>query len=354
MASRQFFVDMAAATALSSQAKRDAAVSKAWAAEAARMTDPVPGPMPTPTPVPTGRVRPFSDSSPFNTPIKATRYTPWGELQTHANNGGSQHFFLTTSGYAVITGVSTDPVWTLKCPQWGDAPSVPTYNRNRSAQTFTVHAPADLGPRVQAGDAGDQSMFLMNGTTYFETWKTVVDTAAKTITCTGWATGDLVTSPGGGTLGGLNDGTRAANTSWFAGLISKADVAAVKAQVAAGIQPRIEHALAVAGTQTWITDKWIPPATAPEKHTATGLPLGTRFTVKPDVPMPVGMSPLGQAVWYAVQTYGIFLLDSAGGEWPILYSEPGIDPADLNATFIFWDAGGCDFDRLVPYLMIAS
>jgi hypothetical protein len=192
---------------------------------------------------------------------------------------------------------------------------------------------------------------------YVEVWQASVNSATRTVTniagTPGWATGNAITGPGAGTMAN-NDGVRAANFSWAGGLITGADIAA----------NRIDHALVVAlgsdvlkGGGTSGSGAWRAPATAWDAGYWSGpIQMGSRLGIPAGTPMPSGLSPLGVAMFKALQTYGAFVGDFAGGSWPNFYADGHtVGSNDACSLFCYWNYNGSsDMEKLAPLLRVAD
>jgi hypothetical protein len=296
-------------------------------------------------PAATGAQRPFSNNSPFNTAIPAT--TRWFDqnllhtISPSVNNDTRRHWYV-LAPFGLYFGKSSDPVWTLNFPDY----IASDWNRNRPAQSFQVHAPADLAPGIDT----DKVMIIINGTTYYESWNTTVNASNHTVTAVGWATGDVVNGPGAGTLSN-NDGTRAANFSWMAGLITGHDISSGK----------IDHALAIAMPQDMleghIFKDYIAPATAFDNGGAQGpFIMGTRLGVPAAVTRPNGLSQIGVEMFDALQKYGAYVGDFVGGAWPAFYADKfSVSSAQTDPLYAYWNNNGsADMDKIGPLLRVAN
>jgi hypothetical protein len=183
---------------------------------------------------------------------------------------------------------------------------------------------------------------------YVEVWRAGVDAATRTVTSTGpgWAAGNMITGAGGGTLAN-NDGVRASNFSWTAGLITGADFAA----------GRINHGLAISLPYDMLKPgAWRLPATAWENTGGGPIQMGSRIGVPAGTPMPHGLSRVGVMVFNALRTYGGFVGDFTGGPWPIFYADQAsVTMARLEPLFAYWNYGGsADMEKIGPLLRIAD
>lgn len=303
----------------------------------------------TPPLVP-GGTRPFGPTSPWNKPTPAGTVwydTPRLHTMPIAVNGDTfQHWWVNTSSVGIYYSKATDPVWTFNMPAY----IAPLWNRNRPAQTFQVRAPANM---VDGGDE-DHILVVIDGTRYYEVWNASVDPVTRTVTNLpsgpGWATGDFVNGAGAGTTAN-NDGVRAANFSWAAGLITGHDLAAGK----------IDHALVVALPHSMLkaggTPDYVWPATAWDNGGATGpIRMGSRLGIPAGTPRPAGLSPLGNQMFDALVKYGAFVGDYCGGPWPMFYVDKFTVTEDqMRPLFTWWDYGGSsDMEKLAPLLRVAD
>ncbi|MEO7372064.1 MAG: hypothetical protein ABIZ69_14430 [Ilumatobacteraceae bacterium] len=286
--------------------------------------------------------RPFSASSPFNTPTAAG--TEWVDndalhvLDASYNEGSTMHWWV-NQGAPIWVGTDADPVWTLDMPSFVDQ----RFNRNRPATTITgIHAPEQLS----GNNDDDNVLFIVNGTTYYEVWLAQIDHARHVVTGTAWATGDIVNGPGAGTIGN-NDGVRASNFSWSAGVITGADITA----------GTIDHALEVSLTSFQLASlQWTAPATAPERQGYGTIQMGAKIGIPAGIAKPAGLSPIGSMVFDALQKYGAYAGDYVGGPWPTLYTDPlTVTDREVEPLFAFWDHdGSADMEKIDPLLRIAA
>jgi hypothetical protein len=307
-----------------------------------------------PPPPPSGgfdylTMRPFAAGSPFNTPIPAG--TQWFDSRTlhYEPSGAIRRWWarVDSESSRVWLGNSSDPLWTFQMP---DYIAPPPWNRNRPAQTFTMHGPA----ATDEDHSTDHLVVLIDQTTgtYVEVWNARVDTVRRVVTGQqgnmGWATGDIVNGLAAGSPGGLNAGVRATNTSWIAGAINGRDIAR-------GI---IDHALAIAAPGSMFSPtlvRW--PATSPDGQGFGPLEQGTRFGIPPGTPMPAGLTPIGQMAFTAIQTYGMYLLDYAGLERPSISVDANtVTDAQVRGLYADWEMPGglSDMDRITPLMRVAD
>lgn len=327
-------------------------------------------PLPTtttfsPDPTPVDKARPFSNASPWNTPTAGG--TAWFDTPSvhQLPDGSTRHWWVNTDSVGVWWSSPTDPIWTFDLPDY----VAPAWHRNRTATTLQMRAPANL----VAGSDVDHILAVADPLSgdYVELWQASVDPATHTVTnlagTPGWAIGNLKAGPGAGTMSN-NDGVRAANFSWIAGLLTGADLTA----------GRIDHALVVAlpndvlkgGGQTG-TGAWRAPATAWDAGYWNGpVQMGSRLGIPATTPKPTGLSVMGSMLFDALQKYGAFVGDFAGGPWPNFYADGRSLPLGAANTgvvrplFAFWETtnpnagsgwdGVADMEKLGPLMRVAD
>jgi hypothetical protein len=265
----------------------------------------------------------------------------------HLYNGNAIVWWGNRTAASVYYGTTNDPIWTYNLPDFIDL----SLNRNRHATTITgVHAPAN----IVHGDDSDQILAIIDSTTgkEYETWNTTVDPTARTITGTGWAiNSDLATAPGAGTATN-NDGVRAANFSWVAGLITGHDLSS----------NMIDHALVfglpaqmLLGGQAFT---WLAPATAYDNGGGENGPIkmGSRIGIPSGVAKPVGLSAYGVLIFDALQKYGGFVGDYVGGPYPVMYADRNSMTDNQQSEYLLPTSGqsSSDMQKIEPLLRVAN
>jgi hypothetical protein len=292
------------------------------------------------------KAQPFSATSMWNTPTPAS--TQWFDTPVlHAgaplSNGDTfRHWFVGTDAVRIWWSSPTDPVWTFNMPAF----VAPAWHRNRPAARFSVRAPASLA----ASTDSDHILAVADPASgyYVEVWRASVNTTTHTVTSTGpgWATGNMITGRGGGTLTN-NDGVRASNFSWMGGLITGADLAG----------HTIDHALVVALPYDMLkSGAWRAPATAWETVGSGPIQMGSRIGIPAGTARPAGLSSLGAMVFNSLRTYGAFVGDFTGGQWPIFYADHGtVTPAQVEPIYAYWNyKGSADMEKIGPLLRVAD
>lgn len=340
MIDRQFCLDMAAAHRKSTTAQNKAHAA-AYEALAARLAPVPPVVVPPVVVPPVAAGRPFAATSPWNTPTPAgTKWFDHQLLHTISppiNGDSRRHWYVSHEAMHVWHATASDPLCTFNMPQFVDT----RFGRNRPAESFQFRCPASALP----GGDSDQMLFVVDDTTgeYVEIW--LAQRAGNVISAPGggWARGNLRTGTGVGTPT-QNAGVRAANFSWAGGLITQEDVAA----------NRIDHALVLSlGYGLLSNTLHRAPATAPDNGGHDGpIAMGSRLGIPAGVAQPGGLSPLGVAMFAALQTYGAFVGDFAGTPYPMFYSDGGGDA--IGRLFVWWDGYTPDMDLLGPLVRVAD
>jgi len=255
----------------------------------------------------------------------------------------------TTDAVGIWWSSPTDPVWTFVMPNYVAS----AWHRNRPATTFTMRAPANIAPST----GSDHMLDVIDPISgdYVESWLATVDPTTHTVTSAGpgWARGNAITGPGAGTMSN-NDGVRASNFSVTGGLITGADLAAGS----------IDHALVVALPHDMLkggngtAQPYVAPATAADSGYWTGpIIMGSKIGIPAGTPMPTGLSALGVMTFNALRTYGAYVGDFTGGNWPSFSADSNtVTQAQACPLFCYWNYSGssADMEKLGPLLRIAN
>lgn len=295
--------------------------------------------------------RPFSPSSPFNTPTPGG--TSWFDhtVLHQIPDTTAQRWYMGASNAIVWFGHPGDPLWTVDLPDYIYAPS----SRNRPARKWQIRGPENM----LDGQDGDHIFIHVDATNgdMTEVWNASVDQQSRYITngsveqgsAPGWATGNVLTMPGAGTSG-QNDGTRAANFSWLAGLITSHDITS-------GV---IDHALACALPYNMLKGggaNFIAPATSGDFGGWAGpIWMGSKIGIPAGTTQPGGLSTIGVMFWNALITYGMYVGDFTGGPWAQFYVDKNtVTEPQCHQLYAFWDYGGSsDIDKIQPLMRVAD
>jgi hypothetical protein len=230
--------------------------------------------------------RPFAASSSWNTPVAANAiYEKVGWPPT-------ARFGVAWSSYSPAIHVALDshPIVSVEYPAgWG-----------YPGGTLNIRMPSDAD-----GAAGtDGELLVIDGDTVHNFWqfKRLSPTEA---TARSYGATNILTGSGWGHASSfLGAGIVAAGSSQLAGLLVQAETD--RGEIAHALQISIESSLAKPGH--------IGEAINGDGKNPDGLVQeGQRLAIPPAVPMPRGLSPLGQKVFRAYQRYGAFVIDVAGG-----------------------------------------
>jgi hypothetical protein len=284
----------------------------------------------TTTTVPPATVtgRPFSAASPWNTPLAAS--TTWrDEPRLRAD-----HWWVNRESYSlpVVEGAPGDPVVSVTVPaSWG-----------WPAGVLALHVPAG----ITGAEGSDGALTIVSDGVAYDFWQ-FQRTDATHASAAAYAEADLA-GTGVGTLSPFRGaGIRSAGSSGLGGLITGRDVSAGD----------IPHALAVSVLGNLLQPRFVAPAIAGDGDAATGaVPTGARLGIPAGTPMPTGLSPLGQAIWRALVTYGAYVVDQHSGTAPvILYADPlGVPGAPIDPVRVFWSGTPSDLDRIMPFVRVVS
>lgn len=328
----------------------------------------------------TGVARPFAENGPWNTPFTGSetwydsatlRTVSPAEQSDLGQSTNERHWYWAETSVKVWWSTNADPLWTFQMPNYIYTP----FNRNRSASTFTFHCPdnmvenqdadhilvvvnSDTGDMVEVWQAETTDSPLVEGLAQQGNWekqtlaaRTVVNRIFGGSIAPGWARSNIITDPGAGTTypGGTNDGTRASNFSWLAGLLTERDFD----------NGEIDHAMVISlGYVTLNNTDWTAPATAPDNGGHSGpMWMGDRIGIPSDQVAPGTLSATGLMVWNCLQTYGAYVGDFAGSAYPIFYLDESMVAtydAELRHLFIWFDSYEPDMDIIIPYLRIAN
>lgn len=299
--------------------------------------------------------RPFAASSLFNTPSPAN--TQWFSQPVLNNLVQGDYYYGSAAvrrwfvhpGHPIWSAKDTDPEWTLNLISPHDVYA----KRDRPNMTVKARAPANLA--VDTND-GDHVLLLVSGGKYYEVYQAVVNQSTRTVTQSyaGYAIGDIRTDVGYSSMSSTaNMGTRAGNASWFAGMITGRDFA----------NNQIDHAVAIALTDKTLyascggtrnQPKWDQSiATFWDNGPGCGpIIMGAKLGIPPGVAKPQGLSKFGNMLFDALQTYGAYVGDYAGGDWPVIYMDANsVKSADQGWEFNSWVG---DNDKIIPLLKVAK
>jgi hypothetical protein len=266
---------------------------------------------------------PFSASSPWNTEI------PSGSLYTELN-------------WPASTGYNYSVAW--------DSYSPAVYVASASDLVVQVTYPPDWGypggtisvqmPTAANGAAGtDRELVVIVGDTVYNFWQ-FDRTRATTATASTIGESNIVTGTGWGTESPfLGAGITAVGASELGGLTIQSEVTADGA---------IDHALQLVVDSNLVEPGFTGDAIAGDGSSPTGIVQeGELLGIPPGTPMPAGLSALGQEVFVALEKYGAYVVDVAGGDTTVRVQANAFDAATITAL-------RQDMGRIVPMLEAVS
>jgi hypothetical protein len=273
--------------------------------------------------------RPFSATSPWNTPLAAD--TTWRDEPALR----ADHWWVNRESYSipVVRAAATDPSVAVSVPaSWG-----------WPAGVVSLHVPVG----VSGADGSDGALTVVSDGTAYDFWQFQrVD--ATHASAAAYAEADVVGGTGFGTVDPFRGaGIRAAGSSGLGGLLTASDVDAAA----------IPHALAVSVLGTLLQPGYVAPAISGDGSSPTGvLPTGTRLGIPAGTPMPTGLSPLGQSIFRALVTYGAFVVDQHSGTAPvILYADPlGVPSAPIDPLRVYWNGAPSDLDLIMAFVRVVA
>lgn len=230
--------------------------------------------------------RPFAATSSWNTPI--------AESVIYQRVGWpiAARFGVAWSSYspAIYAASHSDPIVSVRYPPgWGYPGGI-----------VNVRMPPD----ADGADGTDGELLAIDGEVVHNFWQfkrlNLTEATARS-----YGAANVIAGNGWGrTSPFLGAGIVAAGSSQLAGMLIKAETD--RGEIAHALQISIDMSLAKPGH--------VGEAISGDGHNPNGLlQEGQRLAIPPTVPMPQGLSPLGQKVFRAYQRYGGFVIDVAGG-----------------------------------------
>jgi hypothetical protein len=225
---------------------------------------------------------------------------------------------------ALYVASSSDPLVQVKVPaSWG-----------HPGGTITVRMPTSATGAVGT----DGELLVIDGDKVYNFWQ-FKRTSATTATAASYAWTDVDDGDGWGTKQPFKAaGITAVGSSMLGGLL-------VEAETDKG---EINHALQLVVDSKLVKSGFTGGAIAGDGGSASGIVReGDHLAIKPGTPMPAGLSELGQKVFRAMQKYGAYVVDVAGGTTVIRAQANAYDSATMNAL---WK----DMDKIIPKLDLVT
>ncbi|MCU1517295.1 MAG: hypothetical protein JWQ75_2016 [Pseudarthrobacter sp.] len=235
--------------------------------------------------------QPFSSDSFWNTSVgSGAKFESALSTRTASFLSGSSYINCEEWSIPVVNAGSADPVASVRTsPTWAWNYRVPT------------------NAQIALGTDGHSVITQPDAATAYENW------IMRKVSNTSWTSGYQVKTDLRGKGG--SDGVRAAGVSGLGGLIRAHEIAELN----------IPHALAMAIPrsklklgQVWPANRQDDDASSSYKGT---IPMGTMLAIPASVNVAsLGLTPEGLALARALQDYGAYVVDAAGGN--VLYAEP--------------------------------
>jgi hypothetical protein len=260
--------------------------------------------------------RPFAASSSWNRPI--------AEGASYEKVGWpiSARFGVAWSGYspAIYAASNSDPVVSVQYPPgWGYPGGI-----------VSVRMPPD----ANGAHGSDGELLVIDGDAVHNFWQfkrlNLTEATARSYGAT-----NVISGNGWGRASPfLGAGIVAAGSSQLAGMLIQEETD----------RGEIPHALQISIDMPLAKPGHIGEAISGDGRNPNGLlQEGQRLAIPPAVAMPQGLSPLGQKVFRAYQTYGAFVIDVAGGVTNLRAQANAYDRATITAL-------GRDLPRITPML----
>jgi hypothetical protein len=260
--------------------------------------------------------RPFTASSSWNTPIAQ------GAIYQKVGWPIAARFGVAWSSYspAIYTASNSDPVVSVHYPPgWGYPGGI-----------VNIRMPPDADGAIGT----DGELLAIDGGVVHNFWQFKRLNLSEA-TARSYGAANVITGNGWGRASPfLGAGIVAAGSSQLAGMLIQAETD--RGEIAHALQISIDMSLAKPGR--------IGEAISGDGHNPDGLVQeGQRLAIPPAVPMPQGLSPLGQKVFRAYQRYGAFVIDVAGGVTNLRAQANAYDRATIIAL-------RRDLPRIMPML----
>jgi hypothetical protein len=170
----------------------------------------------------------------------------------------------------------------------------------------------------------DGELVVIDGDIAYNFWQ-FNRTSNTTATASSYGSDNVVTGDGWGSKAPfLSAGTTAVGASELGGLL-------VKAQTDTGT---IDHALQLVVDSSLAMPGAVGNAISSDGGSSTGIVKeGELLGISPNTPMPSGLSALGQEVFKAMQQYGAYVVDVAGGVTNIRAQANAYDNATMTALW---------------------
>lgn len=256
--------------------------------------------------------RPFSASSSWNTAVKSD--AAFTKLNWPSSTGYNYSVAWDSYSPAVYVASNSDPLVQVTYPPgWG-----------YPGGTVSVHMPTAAN-----GAAGtDGELIVIDGDVAYNFWQ-FNRTGTNSGSAASFGAENIVTGDGWGSKSPfLSAGITAVGASELGGLV-------VKDETNDG---SIDHALQLVVDAKLVQSGMVGQAISSDGSSASGIVKeGQLLAIPPGTPMPAGLSALGQQVFTALQKYGAYVVDVAGGTTNIRAQSNAFD--DATMTSLWHDMG---------------
>ena len=261
---------------------------------------------------------PFSATSEWNQMVApGATYT---KLNWPASTGYNYNVNWDHYSPALYVATASDPIVQVRVPDsWG-----------HPGGTISVRMPRDATGAVGT----DGELLVIDGDRVYNFWQFErTGTNSATAASYGWT--NIVTGTGWGSQAPfLGAGTTAIGSSQLSGLL-------VQAETDAG---EINHALQLVVDYELVKPGFSGDAIAGDGGNPNGIVReGDHLGIPPGTPMPAGLSELGQKVFRALQQYGAYVVDVAGGT-TVLRAQA--NAYDMETMDLLW----ADMGKVLPML----
>ena len=261
---------------------------------------------------------PFTSSSSWNTPVPTN--SSFTKLNWPASTGYNYSVAWDSYSPAVYVASASDPLVQVSYPPgWG-----------YPGGTVSVHMPAAAN-----GAAGtDGELIVIDNGVAYNFWQ-FKRTGTTSGTAASFGAENVTTGDGWGSKSPfLSAGITAVGASQLGGLI-------VKDETNDG---SIDHALQLVVDSKLVQSGFMGQAIAGDGSSASGIVKEGQFlAISPNTPMPSGLSALGQQVFKAMQKYGAYVVDVAGGVTNVRAQSNAFDASTITAL---WH----DMGKITPLL----
>lgn len=251
---------------------------------------------------------PFTASSSWNTQV--SNDATFTKLNWPTSTGYNYSVAWDSYSPSVYVASSSDPLVQVTYPPgWG-----------YPGGTVSVHMPAAAN-----GAAGtDGELIVIDGDVAYNFWQ-FNRTSTTTASAASFGAENIVTGDGWGSKSPfLSAGITAVGASQLGGLL-------VKDETNDG---SIDHALQLVVDSKLVQSGAIGQAISSDGSSASGIVKeGQLLAIPPGTPMPAGLSKLGQEVFTALQKYGAYVVDVAGGTTNIRAQANAFDDATITALW---------------------